>query len=116
MFTEMIIKLIGISLRQSSCIYISICETLLVFNLLRPEDTVHHRRFHGLYRLHLHPPADKVLVGAVMSAEALLLLHHSVSVGAARPHAEQYLQAAHGNRRVRRGQPHRVSHPAAVNT
>lgn len=43
--------------------------------------------------------ADKTLVGAVMSAQALLLLHHRLTAGAAGPHHIQHLQAAqeHGH-------------------
>lgn len=57
-------------------------------------------------------PADKVVVGAVRPGEDLLLLHHRVPAGAAQPHSVQHLQAAQGHGRFRRGQLHRVPHPA----
>lgn len=46
----------------------------------------------------LPPLPDKAVVGAVMSAQALLLLHYHISAGTARPHADQHLQAAHAGR------------------
>lgn len=73
------------------------------------------RLSHILYLLHLHLPADKVLVRAVMSAQGILLLHHSVSAGAARPHHFQPLQAAHGDIRAWWGQLHCISHPGHRN-
>lgn len=62
---------------------------------------------------YLPPLPDKTLVRAVRSAQTLLLLHHSITAGTAWPHHIQHLQAAHGHRRVSRGQLHSVSHPVS---
>ncbi|KAJ4934538.1 hypothetical protein JOQ06_007331, partial [Pogonophryne albipinna] len=59
--------------------------------------------------------ADKALVGAVLSAQTLLLLHRSVPAGSARPHPVQRLPAAHGSGPHCRGQLHCVSHPDGGN-
>lgn len=47
-----------------------------------------------------------------MAGEALLLPLGGVPAGAGRPHQLQHPQAAHGHRRVRRGQLHGVTSPA----